>query len=127
MALMCDSCGKTFVNKSHLNDHKKYHEEEQCKCTECATKFKNQTLLKKHKMRCLLISCKVCDAKLQRRTLGRHMISKHGTGEELKCNQCVFITQRKDEMARHKTKVHGNEKIKYECDQCNFTSLENMQ
>ena len=50
-ACICDQCGKGFKTKEEVNTHMKTHGEKTVQCDLCELKFRNNSNLKKHRMR----------------------------------------------------------------------------
>ena len=82
-------CGKTFVSKSKLNQHSKWHQE--IKCDECGKVFKKGNFARHLKVHAnSVITCQICAKNFSRTdNLQTHMIKCHEENlEQYKCDIC---------------------------------------
>ncbi|XP_065368333.1 uncharacterized protein LOC135960861 [Calliphora vicina] len=104
---VCNECGKKFRTNGELRSHKYYHEEKKFKCHLCPKSyFKSPTLtihLKKHRNQLDYI-CEVCGKGfLQQKYLNEHMDTHNGI--QIACNICN-LKLRRGNLYRHLRTCH---------------------
>jgi len=97
----CTQCEYTSVSKANFQIHMiKVHIAKEYICDTCASAFKNNYNLKKHKERV-------------------HSKSDNPEGEISYCDQCTYSTPLAEYLRNHKRRKHGDKK--YFCDQCPYS------
>ncbi|XP_037811384.1 zinc finger protein 181-like [Lucilia sericata] len=104
---VCDLCGKKFKSGSELSNHKLYHEEKKFKCNLCSKSyFKDFTLMlhmKTHRNQYDFI-CEVCGkAFTQQKLLNEHLVIHNDI--QITCNICN-LKLRKRNLLRHLRSIH---------------------
>ena len=109
----CETCGKSFANKSclkthQLHVHQKYSEE--LPCDVCGKFFRTRELLKQHQERehseCPRFACNTCGQRFgSNYHLKRHEIIH--TDEEFPCELCSRRFKRKDGLETHMSTIHA--------------------
>jgi hypothetical protein len=120
MFLVCNHCGKKFNKDWHLKQHMKYHDQANVSCDKCRKSFQNLAIFNIHLHHCGTINCEVCQETLSKKSLNRHMQTKHKGSEDVKCSHCTYTTARKDSMNRHIKNTHEQRDL-LKCPQCEFT------
>lgn len=104
---VCKICNKTFPNKSRLSYHRKYHTEKKHKCHLCDKSFWVNSFLvrhlKTHRNEYELM-CEVCGKGFQYHNNLREHMKKH-TGAKITCNICN-LRLRRSSLNRHLRTVH---------------------
>ena len=116
----CDTCDKSFYDKSTLNKHiKSLHEQIRYSCDNCDKIFSQKADLKRHiksvheKVR---YNCDKCDKSFSyKRTLKEHVESVHDN-VRYNCDKCDKNFYRKDYLNEHVKNVHEN--VRFNCDKC---------
>ena len=109
----CETCGKSFSNKSSLKTHKLHvHEKysEEVPCDVCGISFRTRELLKHHQERehneWPRFACDTCGQRFgSNYHLKRHQIIH--TNEEIPCPLCSRRFKRKDGLDSHMSHIHG--------------------
>ena len=109
----CETCGKSFSNKSSLKSHKLHvHEKysEEVPCDVCGISFRTRELLKHHQERehneWPRFACETCGQRFgSNYHLKRHQIIH--TNEEIPCPLCSRRFKRKDGLDTHMSHIHG--------------------
>ena len=109
----CETCGKSFSNKSSLKTHKLHvHEKysEEVPCDVCGISFRTRELLKHHQERehneWPRFACDTCGQRFgSNYHLKRHQIIH--TNEEIPCPLCSRRFKRKDGLETHMSHIHG--------------------
>ena len=98
----CAECGKTFLSKSKLNQHNKWHQDK--KCDECGKVFKKGNFARHLKVHAdSVITCQIC-AKTFSRTdsLQTHVIKCHEENlEQHKCDICEKTFANRQYLKQH--------------------------
>jgi hypothetical protein len=124
--LTCDKCGKTFGNRTCLENHcHRVHEDKPFKCDQCITSWATESLLKIHvsmvHVRDVKYHCDRCEFfSYKKRGLKYHIMTKHeqDTSTKYYCDLCdKFVTLAKDRLAVHVRMVHQKE-TRFQCDYC---------
>ena len=95
-------CGKTFVSKSKLNQHSKWHQE--IKCDECGKVFKKGNFARHLKVHAnSVITCQICAKNFSRTdNLQTHMIKCHEENlEQYKCDICEKTYANRQYLKQH--------------------------
>ena len=128
----CTLCEFKSTTKSHLKIHtESVHEGKTYDCEHCDKKFKQRIHLKTHfdgMHKGVTYACTYCSyISRQKGHLKHHIATKH-EGNPHKCDVCGVIYAHNGQLKLHKVREHGDSsyKKKFECDQCEFSSHEEM-
>ncbi|XP_074036996.1 uncharacterized protein [Leptinotarsa decemlineata] len=116
----CQTCFKSFFQRSHLRDHELIHTgEKPFRCKICFKSFRHGSHLKSHEMIHTgekPISCKNCSKLFSNRSnLKKHEIL-HNTSEQFQCKICHKLFPYPGSLAKHE-KIHTGERP-FQCKSC---------
>lgn len=122
---VCEVCGKSFIKKSYLDDHREAHgTEKNYTCRYCNKSFKRRTVLVKHKRihtnprQCV---CETCGKRFNDNgTLKTHRLLLHIKDRKYKCDICSQSFALKPTLDKH-IKRHSkreNDIKDFACDEC---------
>merc|ERR1712133_20114 len=116
----CKICDKTFINSKKLNNHNEIHITKQCVL--CKREFKFPTY-RKHRLKCKLYSCQICNFETRLRPEFRKHKNQHKENS-FDCQICNYSTYRVSNFQRHNMLHFHSSKL--ECDICGkeFRELE---
>ncbi|XP_029981973.1 zinc finger protein 771-like isoform X2 [Sphaeramia orbicularis] len=129
-ALLCSVCGAGFTSKLDLDNHMKFHTEENpFLCSVCCERFPRKSALKHHmkvhsggKVKCL-----VCKKGFQDRTHLRRHMTRHTGEKPFECLDCGRRFAQKSTLVQHK-RLHTGERP-FSCSECgaSFSHRSNMR
>ena len=146
----CDQCKFKGISEESLKLHNEFlhkkgpksNEEDVCEppkpknelkvepmkleCSSCGFVFEDNVEAGKHIISIhddpdIKMICSLCSHSCKIQSLQNHYYTLH-SNRKFQCDQCYYITGRKDEFQVHKFKKHGG-KAKYECQICDFKTM----
>jgi len=127
----CKKCDYSAKLKEKLKLHiDAIHDGKQFSCdynADCTYQARRKEQIKEHIMTVhenIRYPCDKCEyTATQRGQIKFHVETVHeGKGYKCKEINCKYIALKKDTLEEHIRKVHINEKVRFYCDQCDFTS-----
>ena len=132
----CKDCGKVLGSLPSYHNHLKTHIINKAMCDECGKEFKNEHLLKLHRLRHLEVDipnafkCDIegCDKAFGKaRSLKDHIKNSHvGKVRKHKCDYCPMMFHCPSNKKEHINTIHLNKKD-FKCDQCDFATARRGQ
>ncbi|XP_018335325.1 zinc finger protein 454 isoform X14 [Agrilus planipennis] len=122
--ISCKYCNRLFEFNFSLRKHLETHEDSRVmmKCDVCEKKFVTEMGLKVHVESHTgqnRIACNLCNKKINKRYIERHMQLVHNNGEPFKCNSCPktfgYEASYKNHLKKH---LPGYKPPCYKCDEC---------
>lgn len=98
---MCDTCGKSFMTRSSLQQHMKSHmavEEYPYRCEECGKRFLAKNGYQLHMLRHQNIRnfpCPLCPSRMVSQLELNYHVAKHDKSVPWPCPECTMVFQRK--------------------------------
>ena len=116
----CDHCSDEFSKRWLLKRHSiRVHCTKDYKCDQCEHATSHQGDLSQHVEKVhgpKSFLCSRCSSKFPgQRELKRHEKAVHDQVRDYKCDKCDYATARKDNLADHITRVHGEKGFKCVC------------
>ena len=135
--IICDQCMFISDSKSNMSLHKSMHHPilETIACDNCYFKSMYQKSFDKHLERCNKIAseegycregrhvCPLCAFRCNNLDIYKEHLLNHVRHETLTCPQCSFKTIRKDMYSFHLQTEHQLERLRHQCDLCEFGTI----
>ena len=121
---LCQLCGANCKTKLQMGIHLRVtHEEKEVSCKICKAVFQGSKLLYNHMRQHRTKPCKLCWKMISENSLPSHVKNCGGSLEGmLKCNECDYQTNRKQDLQRHDLKHNTvKEDSTVACKECKKT------